>query len=422
MPDERTPPMILEANGHYWSRGSWNFLHGNPVRYLHAMQETVNRSSVYSPERLPKPRSKHEFARLVSAEGGRAPHAVALIRNGEVTGPLAADGKTLEEFLHGLPAGHYFCKPDEGSQGAGAMHIEVAAGDVKVDDEAKPQGFLERALSRGTFVIQEWLVPRQHPLMARFNPAVINTIRLVTFDTQEGPMIVAGLFRSAVESVSVDNWSAGGVATFVDSVNGVLCADGIMKGRTGILAAHPGSGIVFGGQAIPYFHEAAALVKKLHGRLRAKTLGWDLALLENGPLVLECNSHWDILVTGYYDAAFAGKFLDFHLLPHQQSLRLRFRGNLRNRGAFGNFLCQLLGGARLSGRIDRLSPTEAIVTAAGAREALRVMATRLKASRFRQRFDGITAERVPDELPPGLDIALLFYGRGDNTESLARAD
>jgi hypothetical protein len=126
--------------------------------------------------------------------------------------------------------------------------------------------------------------------MARYNPEVLNTIRLVTFDTDNGPVVRAGYMHAAIGSRSVDNWAAGGVAVSIDIARGLLTSRGLVKGQSGFVSAHPRAGIAFEGQELPHYREAARMVCVLHARLRAKSLGWDVALLESGPAVVEAIS------------------------------------------------------------------------------------------------------------------------------------
>ena len=55
-----------------------------------------------------------------------------------------------------------------------------------MDEEPSSLAAVAERLSSEDYIIQEWMVPLQHPDIARFREGVINTMRLVTFDTGDG--------------------------------------------------------------------------------------------------------------------------------------------------------------------------------------------------------------------------------------------
>jgi hypothetical protein len=401
--------MALPQTGIYRKLGTWELLGGIPNRYLIALQKAVNDDSPYGPERVPKPPGKHGFDLFVAREGGRAPNTIGLVEGDHVAVGAAQSRQPLGPFLRALPDGHYFCKPNSGRQGAGALHVELHSGSVRINDEERDLAFLEMVLSANSYLIQEWLVPRQHELMARFNPAVINSIRLTTFDSEPRPTVVCGLFRAAITSSAVDNFSAGGVAVQIDVARGTIVGGGLAKELNGYLPAHPVSAVRFDGQPIPYFREAVRLVEELHARLRAKTLGWDLALLEDGPTILECNRNgWDIAVSAIFEPDFLDKFLDFHLPAHEMSLSFEFTGDFSDRDQTREFLSKALGKGRVSGRLDDFSPRRLNVTGAGSQHLLKNFIAVLRSPAFSRRFGRVRWARSDEQIRRGLDLSASF--------------
>jgi hypothetical protein len=403
--------VVLTARPHFSTWGSWNFLQGNPARYLTALRDGMNRNAEYPPDRIAKPKGKYECDRFVAAEGGRVPATFAFVRNGQAEDTVSGTTYSLNELLRRLPRGHYFCKPDRGTHGAGAMHIELLPERIKIDDVEGPLAALEEAIGATDYLIQEWIVPLQHPLMARFAPKVINTVRLVTFDMPEGPVVRRGTFRAAVDSRSADNWTAGGVCTLVDVANGVLGAEGVVKGVEGHVAAHPRTGVAFEGAPLPHFREAVDLVQRLHSRLPAKTLGWDLALLKDGPLVLEVNRGWGMVVGCYFEPRLTTEFLDYHIPPHERTVRLEFRGRFERPLVVANFLCELVGNARLSGRLDALTAEKLVLTVASSHALVDAFVEGLNRPQSVRWFASAQARRVQDEIRRGLDLSPLFPAR-----------
>jgi hypothetical protein len=61
---------------------------------------------------------------------------------------------------------------------------------------------------------------------------------------------------------------------------------------------HPDSGIVFEGFAIPFYHEAVAMAKELQRRFYGlRSIGWDIAIGTEGPIIVEGNDNWELTQT-----------------------------------------------------------------------------------------------------------------------------
>ena len=61
------------------------------------------------------------------------------------------------------------------------------------------------------------------------------------------------------------------------------------------ITRHPDSGIVFDGYKIPYYEESIALAKQAMNVFYGfKTIGWDIAITDNGPIFIEGNDGWGI--------------------------------------------------------------------------------------------------------------------------------
>ena len=160
--------------------------------------------------------------------------------------------------------------------------------------------------------MQPLLTPLQHPDMARFNPRTINTLRLVTFEQDfAGAIAVVAAVRISSTSLAVDNWSAGGVMVPADIGEGVLGEFGIVKNGLAVVDAHPQSGLAFKGFSIPHFREAAGMACRVHDKLDVASLGWDIALLEDGP-----RAFWKPTACGIFisrPSSILGSFLSFSI-------------------------------------------------------------------------------------------------------------
>ena len=95
---------------------------------------------------------------------------------------------------------------------------------------------------------------------------------------------------------SVDNWAKGGVFVGIDMENGRLMDIGFLKPKYGTsVKEHPDTKIKFSGYQIPFYKEAEEMAARLHKYLyRCHSVGWDIAITENGPMFIEGNGWWEI--------------------------------------------------------------------------------------------------------------------------------
>ena len=87
---------------------------------------------------------------------------------------------------------------------------------------------------------------------------------------------------------------AGGIGSAVNIEKGTLGL-GVGKSVTkGWYNNHPESGVVFEGLQLPFWREACELCVRAHGLARdIPVIGWDVGILENGPVLIEANLGWD---------------------------------------------------------------------------------------------------------------------------------
>ena len=402
-----------ELNSHIRVCGGLFLIGGNPGAYLDSLRDAKNRYSTYAPDRIPRRAEKAHFVDFVTKAGGRAPRMVALIGNASVVEGESGSGEPVAAFLKQIPKGNYFCKPNRGSNGKGAFRLTVRPDGLLVDDEERSLADIASTLSSQDYVIQEWMAPLQHPDIARFRAGVINTMRLVTFDTDSGPKAAAASLRMAISLKSIDSWTQGGVVAAIDLDRGVLKPFGILKKGLKIVEAHPGSGLAFRDQPIPHCHQAVAMACKLHGLLGgAKTLGWDIGLLEDGPCFLESNGVWDILMSAQFNPELVPEFIAFHLPDVSElAVRLDFGGTFANRTTICRSVGRVLGGAMTSGRIERLGPQRLLLTVGGTRKSVQ---TAVQVFKQRAREFGASRMAIAEsrDMPErGFDVTAAFAQR-----------
>lgn len=130
----------------------------------------------------------------------------------------------------------------------------------------------------------------QHPEMAKYSRQSVNTVRLVSlFDGKKVNPLYA-VFRMGGGDAVVDNFHAGGVLAMIDVSNGTIITEAIDLACNSY-ANHPVTGEKILGFQIPYWTEILALIDKA-GRVvdGVGYVGWDVAVTEKGPILIEGNT------------------------------------------------------------------------------------------------------------------------------------
>lgn len=188
-----------------------------------------------------------------------------------------------------------FAKPSDGMMGQGVFRLHIKDSKTYMDGVEQNADTVVDALLSADYILQETIV--QHEKMSALCSSSVNTIRLQTVMDKDGNVIPFGPgVRIGRMGNIVDNWAKGGVFVGIDSSTEKLKKIGIMKPKYGTkVSEHPDSHIPFEGYPIPYYKEAEKMVVDLHKMMyRSHSIGWDIAITENGPVIIEGNDRWEI--------------------------------------------------------------------------------------------------------------------------------
>ncbi|MDH4058436.1 MAG: hypothetical protein OEU76_06705 [Cyclobacteriaceae bacterium] len=158
-------------------------------------------------------------------------------------------------------------------------------------------GSLYSTVVKTGFLFQETV--RQHEELNRLNSSCLNTIRMDTFIDKDGNIdIVSAYIRMSITNSHVDNISSGGWQVGIDLQRGSLKEEGyssIAAYGVKVLTSHPITSTKFENFHIPFFEEAKELVIRAAGFVPGlRLVGWDVAIGESGPILIEGNSDYDI--------------------------------------------------------------------------------------------------------------------------------
>lgn len=237
---------------------------------------------------------KDLFAEACAAAG--LPHADFIVR-------LAGGVPQWRREEPVLPQADLFAKPVQARGGRGAeLWRWTGAGFQRQDGaRATPEGLLARlGARREPFIVMPCLA--NHPDLAGLALGALATVRLVTCRNEAGaPELVGAALRFARHADAiVDNFHAGGLAAKVDLESGLLgpgTDQGLSRGGAGDgwHDHHPVSGAQIAGRAVPFWADTKALAVQAHAVLGDRVvIGWDIAVLADGPVLIEANSFPDL--------------------------------------------------------------------------------------------------------------------------------
>jgi hypothetical protein len=240
-------------------------------------------------------KDKMEFARHCGAHGIRHVPVLMLFQDGNrVMAPDLADC---------LPEADVFVKRTHGKGGV-RSELWRYAGDGTYRDTRGVIGdgpsLIARVIElsrREPFFIQ-WAM-KNHRELLDLSAGALCTVRMLSCRNEAGDYEVTdAAFRMSVSPASpVDNFHAGGIAAAVDVATGRL-------GRATDLGmgpdfkwhdVHPLTGAQIAGRQLPMWKETVELAVRAHRSFSDYVLvGWDIAVLEDGPCVIEGNRGPDV--------------------------------------------------------------------------------------------------------------------------------
>lgn len=222
------------------------------------------------------------------------------------TAPITAsfDHGDLDEWHEGergrLPPVDLILKPCDGASGEGveSWHREPGATTWRRQGAHLTEAELLdrcRVLSRTSpFLIQPRLM--NHPELEPLSSGALCTVRVVTcFPLGGAPVEILSVLRMPVGQTDADNFDAGGIAAPVHPETGRLGPAIARDIRRGSWDTHPDTGAPITGALLPGRAEIVALCLASHARFpEFRSIGWDVPLTPDGPLLLEANALWGV--------------------------------------------------------------------------------------------------------------------------------
>ncbi len=237
----------------------------------------------------------------------------------------------LKGGVETLPGSDLFVKPRSGSGGHRMERWDWQSGDryKNAHGDILTRDALVRKLEQQSLKDDYLVQPRlsNHAALDDISNGALATIRLLTCRNEEGrPEAVNAAFRMAIGNAVVDNFHQGGLATAVDFETGTIgiASDIGVRPDVGWRETHPVSGARFAGRTLPYWKEAVALAVAAHEAFPERVIvGWDVAMLPDGPMIIEGNGKPDLDIHQRAERGPLGNARIAHLLKYNVQKRLK---------------------------------------------------------------------------------------------------
>lgn len=157
---------------------------------------------------------------------------------------------------------------------------------INVKEITDANALYETLIAKKQYLAEDCIV--QHPKMAEIYPNSVNTLRIVTVTKNDKVNIMFRSIRMGNSGNVVDNFNHGGLFTTIEE-DGTIQKPAVDK-QGNIFNNHPYTGAPLVGFKIPLFDKAIEFVKTMAISIpQVGYVGWDIAITENGPVVVEAN-------------------------------------------------------------------------------------------------------------------------------------
>ena len=238
------------------------------------------------------------------------------------------NGGSLKRWYPDVPRGELphedlISKPTLGTKGKGVTRYRFRD-DRYHNDEGTAytaEELLDR-LAQLSVKVPQFLQPKlvNHVGLLPLTAAALSTARVVTFIDREGKAhFVGAVLRMPFGTGAADNFHQAGLASAIDEQTGKLGR--AVRRRPDhppdTYDIHPDTGTRITDFEVPCWREALQLCLDAQEAFpEFLSIGWDVAITEQGPALLEGNQDWGVyLLQQPYDMPI-GKMLIEHYLPH----------------------------------------------------------------------------------------------------------
>ena len=253
--------------------------------------------------------------------------------NGDSAGPnISYDVDSTLRILRKKEVNECVVKATEGSHGDSVfavINITYTDSDALLETSDGKQQKISDILQQAPLLFEEKI--KQSEQLSEFNASSINTVRFMTVLMPSGEAkVIATFIKIGREGAFVDNAGGGGnVDAGVNPETGELYGAMMFNGfrKTTSIDCHPDSGVQLNGTIIKNWNHICKEICHFQQRLPfLKAIGWDIAITENGPVVIEINDFWDRTGQLFIQKGWRNEIRECYLawLEHNQKTEINY--------------------------------------------------------------------------------------------------
>lgn len=195
-----------------------------------------------------------------------------------------ASFKDFKEFISGKEK--IIVKPLSNCGGKGIEVVEIDK--AKIKNEYNILKIYNTLIKNEQFLVEEYIV--QHKELSRLYSGSVNSLRVISFLDDEGKAHILSTILRIGNNGNVDNFSSGGMYTFVNETGEVYVPAIDEKGN--IFNEHPISKESIVGFKVPNYDKILPLIEKITKVIPSvRYVGWDLVVTQDGLIVIEGNQY-----------------------------------------------------------------------------------------------------------------------------------
>lgn len=188
--------------------------------------------------------------------------------------------------------GRVIAKPNCQGQGKGVVVLPTST-------EEEISAAMEFLSGAENYIVEEYI--SQHRELARMNPGAVGIVRFYSVSSPAGNYVFAPVLTVAINR-DISNGCQDALTAMVDIRSGQVITDAVDQNEVVEYEAHPVTGVRFKGFQLPYWQQCLELMgKALPLASKISNIGWDMAITEEGPLLIEANT-----IPGFNTAQYRG--------------------------------------------------------------------------------------------------------------------
>ncbi len=195
---------------------------------------------------------------------------------------IVINGNNKDEFIKFISKHKdIICKPVDGSGGHGISKYVI-------DKDTDKDKLYEDILNSKSILCEECI--KQNDDINKLYSTSVNTLRLFTFITDEGDVVILNSIFKIGNGGVTDNFSSGSMYTFLDDEGKVIVP--AIDQEDHYYKVHPLTNTKIVGFKVPMYKEAVLMVKESAKVVsKVRYVGWDVAISNDGPVIIEGNSY-----------------------------------------------------------------------------------------------------------------------------------